>query len=255
MNLPQCLKVPPGCPLGAEPRARVQGREGVLILHGFTGSPWEMAPVCLALEARGYTVAMPVLAGHATVVQALNETTWQDWLQSAEDALAWLDDHCDVVHHVGLSMGALLTLLLVRQRPQERLGRVVLMAPAICMPSWQRLSIAAFAHLGWPAVLGKEEPILANGQKQPGYQAIPLRAAASFLALQDLVVAEARPLPALVLHGARDLTIPCEPACKLMARLLGPQADIRRIAGAGHLLPRTDAGPLVIQQVVDWLAA
>jgi carboxylesterase len=253
MNLPQSLVVPHGCPPGAEPRARVQGREGVLILHGFTGSPWEMAPVCDALEARGYTVAMPVLAGHATAVQALGETTWQDWLQSAEDALVWLDGHCDVVHHVGLSMGALLTLLMARQRPQERLGRIALLAPAICMPPWQRVVILAFARLGWPTVLGKEDPILANGQKPPGYQAIPLRAAASFVALQDLAVAEARPLPALVLHGTLDLTIPCEPACARIPQLLGAQARVERIAGAGHLLLRTDAGPQVIQRVVSWL--
>ena len=254
MMLPQSLQTPHGCPPGAEPRAVVGGRTGVLVLHGFTGSPWEVAPVADALQARGYTVAMPVLAGHATTVAALNETTWLDWLKSAEDALAWLDARCEHVHHVGLSMGALLTLLLVRHRPAERLGRVVLLAPALYLPPWQRVAANVCARLGWPQVLGKADPRLANGQKPPGYQAVPLRAMLSFLALQDLVVAQKRPLGALVLHGSADLTIPCQPACAIARRLLGEAALVEIVPNVGHLLPRTDAGPQVEARVVAWLA-
>ncbi len=253
MNLPQSLQTPHGCPPGAEPQAIAGGREGVLILHGFTGSPWEVAPVCDALARLGYTVAMPVLAGHATSVQALNETNWHDWQKSTEDALAWLDARCDRVHHVGLSMGALLTLLVARNRPPERLGRVALLAPALHLPPWQRVPLAVLARLGWPEVLGKQDPVLANGQKPPCYQAIPLRATQSFLALLDLVVALTPPMPALVLHGSADQTIPCEPACAVARRLLGAAACVEIVANAGHLLPRTDAGPYVVQRVVDWL--
>ncbi len=254
MNLPQALRPPHDCPPGAEPRAVQGSREGVLVLHGFTGSPWEVAPVTDALQRRGYTVAMPVLAGHAATVHALNETTWHDWLKSAEDALAWLDARCDRVHHVGLSMGCLLTLLIVRQRPPERLGRVALLAPAFLLPRWQRAPLAFFARLGWPEVIGKADPKLANGQKPPGYQAVPLRAVLSFLALQKLVVGDRRPVAALVLHGAADRTIPCAPACAIARRILGPEARIDVVPGAGHLLPRTDAGLDVVAQVVAWLA-
>lgn len=255
MNLPQSLQTPHGCPLGAEPRAVVGGRVGVLVLHGFTGSPWEVAPVCDALVAAGFTVAMPVLAGHATSVQALNETNWHDWLKSAEDALAWLDARCDRVHHVGLSMGALLTLVLARRRGPQQLGRVVLLAPALYLPPWQRLPLGMLARLGWPDVLGKADPILANGQKPPCYAAVPLRATQSFLALLDLMVREPWPLSALVLHGSADLTIACEPACAVARRVLGEAAQIEVVAGAGHLLPRTDAGPEIVAKVLRWLEA
>ena len=252
MSLPQSLQTPRGCPPGAEPRAVVQGRTGVLILHGFTGSPWEVAPLSDALQARGYSIAMPVLAGHATTVNALNETTWHDWLKSAEDALAWLDARCDRVHHVGLSMGALLTLLLVARRPAERLGHVALLAPALYVPPWQRRVVTLLGRLGWPEVLGKEEPLLSTGLKPPGYQALPLHAAQSFLQLIDLTVAQARPGPALVLHGSADITIPGAPACAIARRILGPSARVQILDGAGHLLPRTDAAPQVLQEVMDW---
>ncbi len=253
MILPQSLRPPHGCPPGAEPMAIEGGREGVLVLHGFTGSPWEVAPVAQALAQQGFTVAMPVLAGHATTVHALNETTWDDWLKSAEDALAWLDARCDRVHHVGLSMGTLLTLLIARRRPSGRLGHIALLAPALVLPEWQRVAMGTLARLGWPEVLGKADPLLANGQKSPCYAAVPLRAGASFLALMDLVVAQTPPMRALVLHGSADVTIPCARATAIARRLLGSEAIVHIVPKAGHLLPRTDAGPQVVQEVVDWL--
>ena len=114
--------------------------------------------------------------------------------------------------------------------------------------------MSALARVGWPEVLGKQDPVLANGQKPPCYQAIPLRAAASFLALLDLIVAENRPAEALVLHGSADTTIPCRPACAIARRMLGDLARVEIVPDAGHLLPRTDAGPRVVHQVISWLA-
>ena len=254
MDLPQSLRVPPGCPLGAQPLAYRGDRVGVLVLHGFTGSPWEVRPLADDAVALGHSVAVPVLAGHATALAALNETTWQDWLHSAEAAHTWLATRCDRVHVIGLSMGALLALLIALRQPPALRGRLVLLAPALVLAPWQRRAIVALGRLGWPTVLGKDAPQLANHAQPPCYSGIPLRATQSLLALQELVARVAQPLPALVLHGAADQTIPCEPACSRARALLGPAARIEVIPGAGHLLPRTEAANEVAQRVRAWLA-
>ena len=52
---------------------------GVLLLHGFTGSPASMRPWGEFLATKGYAVEVPLLPGHGTRWQDLNETTWRDW--------------------------------------------------------------------------------------------------------------------------------------------------------------------------------
>ena len=44
------------------------GRVGVLLIHGFTGSPPEMRLIGEYLHQRGFTVAAPLLPGHGTVI-------------------------------------------------------------------------------------------------------------------------------------------------------------------------------------------
>src|SRR5688500_19881795 len=51
---------------------------GVLVLHGFTGSPASMRPIAEQLADRGYAVELPLLPGHGTHWKHLSSTTWQD---------------------------------------------------------------------------------------------------------------------------------------------------------------------------------
>ena len=254
-GLPQCLQPPHGCPPGAEPRAVVGSRRGVLVLHGFTGSPWEVAPLADALVAQGWTVAVPVLAGHATSLTALNETTWLDWRRSAEAALQWLESRCDRVDIVGFSMGGLLASILHGRQSAAHAGALALLAPAFTIGVLPRTVVTLLGHLGWPNSLGKSDPRLPNGQKMPSYMAVPLRATLSFLALQRVARQVVIPHRALVLQGDADRTVPCGPNALLVREIFGSAADVRVIAGAGHILPRTDAGPDVIAQVLAWLIA
>src|SRR2546427_383316 len=85
-------------------------RSAVLLLHGFTGSPWEVRPLGESLAARGYCVLGPRLPGHGTDPEAMLYVTHLDWEREAESALASLKNF-DRVFVAGLSMGALLRLL------------------------------------------------------------------------------------------------------------------------------------------------
>ena len=66
-----------------------EGNEvGCLILHGFTGTPQNVRPLADYLARRGLTVSVPRIAGHGTTVQDLDATGPDDWLGTAEQALA-----------------------------------------------------------------------------------------------------------------------------------------------------------------------
>jgi pimeloyl-ACP methyl ester carboxylesterase len=50
----------------------------VLLCHGFTGTPQSMRPWGEYLSDRGYSVSIPLLPGHGTTWQEMNQTRWED---------------------------------------------------------------------------------------------------------------------------------------------------------------------------------
>lgn len=92
-------------------------RRGVLLVHGLTGTPAEMLLVGKRLHREGFTVHGVQLAGHCGDVGDLLATGWRDWYASVEDAATRLRPHVDRLFIAGLSMGALLSLLLAAERP------------------------------------------------------------------------------------------------------------------------------------------
>lgn len=103
---------------GAEPQSWSGDNHGVLVLHGFTGSPHSVRPWAQAFANAGYTVELPLLPGHGTTVEDMIATSWTDWSAAAEDAYQRLAEQCDLVMVAGLSMGGTLTAWLAARHPE-----------------------------------------------------------------------------------------------------------------------------------------
>lgn len=97
-------------------------RIGVLLIHGLTGSPTEMATVGKRLNTYGFTVFCPVLAGHCGTNEDLLATTWLDWAHSVEKAFLLLSEHTDTIFVGGLSAGAVLSLHTATRHPDHVRG-------------------------------------------------------------------------------------------------------------------------------------
>ena len=104
------------------------GSTGILLIHGFTGSPPEMSLVGEYLNERDLTVSSPLLPGHGTTVEDLDTRTWEDWTSHVESALGDLQKRCETVFVAGLSLGALLALYLAAQH-DELAGAIAYSAP------------------------------------------------------------------------------------------------------------------------------
>lgn len=96
---------------GAEPFFYPGNRTGVLLVHGFTGTPFEMREMGQNLAARGLTVLGIRLAGHASTPADMRSVRWGDWLANVEDGLNYLKNASDEVFLAGLSLGAILSLV------------------------------------------------------------------------------------------------------------------------------------------------
>ena len=176
---------------GAEPFAFDAGPgapAGVVLCHGFTGSPQSMRPWGEYLHAAGFDVHGPRLPGHGTRWQDLNLTRWEDWYGELERAFDAMRSRHDVVVVMGLSMGGTLTLRLAEERGADLAG-VVLVNPSLAT---QRRDARILPLAG--RLIGSL-PGIASDIKKPGvaelaYDRIPLRAAHSLSLLWRIVCAD-----------------------------------------------------------------
>jgi carboxylesterase len=195
---------------GAEPFAAdgsgPNGSIGVLVSHGFTGSPFSMRPWAEQLADAGYTVRLPRLPGHGTSWQDLNTTRWTDWYAEVRAAYDELAARCDTVIGCGLSMGgALVTKLAEDLAGQSKLAGLVLVNPAI---GTLRKDAQFARYIAWavPSRPGIGNDIKRPGVTEHGYDRTPLRALASMMHMWKLIVADLAKLtvPVLLFHSTED---------------------------------------------------
>ncbi|MBB6172537.1 carboxylesterase [Nocardiopsis mwathae] len=160
---------------GAEPYHRGGGGVGVLLCHGFTGTPQSMRPWAEYLAEAGLTVDLPRLPGHGTTWQDMATTTSGDWLGAVEESLVELDAECDRVFVMGMSMGGCLALRLAGMHP-DRVSGVVVVNPSLAVEDWKVL-FAPYVQRILPVTPGIASDIKKPGAVEIGYDEIPTAAA------------------------------------------------------------------------------
>jgi len=86
------------------------GEIGVLLIHGFTNTTYEMKKLMSFLSDQGFFVRLDNLPGHGTTIDECNTMRYTDWIEFTEQRLADLSARCNQVFVCGISMGALLAM-------------------------------------------------------------------------------------------------------------------------------------------------
>ncbi|CAN5614484.1 alpha/beta fold hydrolase [soil metagenome] len=168
-------------PLTVAARPELTGgrRIGVLLSHGFTGSPASMRPWGEHLGALGYGVAVPRMPGHGTTWQELNSCRWDDWYGEVLRAFDQLCLDHDAVVVGGLSMGGSLVLRVAEEHP-DRVAGVMVVNPALATKRLDVKLLPVLKHLvpSFPAIAGD---IKKPGMSEGAYERTPLKAIHSFM--------------------------------------------------------------------------
>ncbi len=148
-------------------------RTGVVLSHGFTGSPHGLRAWAHAFAAAGFAVRMPLLPGHGTSWQDLARTRWQQWHGALDDAYLELEAECDHVFAAGLSMGGALALRIAATRP---VSGVVLVNPGLVIDD-PRAPLAGILKLVMKTTPAIANDILKAGMDEGAYLRTPVAAA------------------------------------------------------------------------------
>ena len=145
----------------AEPFSADGGRVGVVVSHGFTGTPASMRPWAQHLADAGSRVRLPLLPGHGGGWRTPTAPAGRSGTAPSRTPTTSSRARCDVVVACGLSMGGTLVTRLAQQHPD--------VAPAWCWstrPTARSASTPSLApYISW---LCKSRPADRRGHQEAG---------------------------------------------------------------------------------------
>jgi carboxylesterase len=220
---------------GAEPFFHEGGSTGVLLCHGFTGSPASLRPWAAHLAAAGCSVSLPRLPGHGTSWQEMAHTRWEDWYAEVDRAFEQLRGHTTEIFVTGLSLGACLALRMAELRG-DQLSGLVLVNPSIAADTklLTLVPVLKLAVRSWPGIT---DDIKKEGVTEVGYDRMPVRAIASLPRLWKITQRQLGDItqPMLVYVSAVDHVVGPASMRILRAALPDAQMMVRECPNSYHV--------------------
>jgi carboxylesterase len=212
------------------------GTSGILLLHGLTGAPTEMRLIGDYMNKRGLTVSAPLLPGHGTFADDLNNYGWDDWYNHAREAYRDLREKCTNVFVAGLSMGSLLTMSLAAT--ENDVQAIITYAPAIDIKDPRRFLPGIFAR--FVHQLPKSESYWVDPEAREklnwSYETWPCSAAIRLIKQIPKIKKQlpAISCPLLVVYSHMDRQVGVEGARILFENVSSIDRDVFEVKDSGH---------------------
>jgi carboxylesterase len=219
----------------ADAAADAAPRIGVLLCHGFTGSPQSLRPWAEHLAEAGFGVRLPRLPGHGTDWHDMQVTTWDDWYAEVDRAFHELQAGYDRVFVMGLSMGGTLTLRLAERHGAEVAG-IVLVNPSVKPDKGMIKLVPVLKHLV-PSVAGIGNAINKQGASELAYDRVPLKALDSFAGGWRTVRADLPKVtqPTLLFRSVSDPVVHPSNSAMILSRISSTDVAERVLEKSSHV--------------------
>ena len=236
-----------------EPNEADGRRIGVLLSHGFTGSPASMVPWGRHLAAHGFGVSVPRLPGHGTSWQEMNRTGWQDWYGELERAFEKLKADHDVVVVGGLSMGGGLVLKLAADRGREVAG-VMLVNAAVASNNKQLLAVPVLKRV-IPSMPGLGNDIKKPGQDEYCYDRVPLKALASMMGGWKHVREDLAKVTQPIIHfrSVEDHVVDPSSSQIIASKVSSRDVQERILEDSYHVATLDNDAPAIFEESVEFI--
>lgn len=225
---------------------------GILLIHGFTGSPSEMRYLGDFLREKGYSVRGVLLKGHGTTPKDMKSTNHLDWIKSAEEAYQELAGNCQEVFVVGFSMGGAIGLHLAHKYDIK--GIISLSTP-IRINSRQYCIAFVMKHLKF--LTGKDARVVL--QKDPfviSYDKTYVKSMINLLQLINLVKGNLHRMdkPILIMQSYGDGTVHPSSANFIYKRVASVDKSIVFLHKSGHIITCDCEKEQVFEEVFNFIS-
>lgn len=218
-------------------RGHSNPRGGLLLCHGFTGSPQSLRPWAEDHAARGWEVELPLLPGHATTEQDLATTPWQDWYECVRTTALELSEDLGPIAVGGLSMGGALALALgADETLRGRIAALVAVNPGMTLPP--AAAVAGLIAPLVPTLAGIGSDVARPGVREEAYDRLPVRAVGRLRRFFSRTRAQlgAVQVPLLLATSRVDHTVPPADSDIVAAGVRGPVERLS-LTRSHHLAP------------------
>ena len=238
----------------AEPFFIPGGEIGCLLVHGFTGTPKEMRMLGDSLSQDNYTILAPRLSGHATSVEDITRSHWEDWVASVEDGLNLLKGCTTRQVVMGLSMGGVLALIAAARFDLS--GIVTFSAPC-SLPGDPRAKYLPILKYFIPKI-SKGKPDWQNLEAARDHVDYPYYPTPAIIELKELigVMRSELPnvtLPALFVQSRQDHGIPAESLDTIYDLVASTDKTKFWVENSGHVVIREPEREQIFIEVKKFL--
>ncbi|MFC4799604.1 alpha/beta hydrolase [Neobacillus sp. GCM10023253] len=210
----------------------IEGNDtGILISHGFMGTPQSVQYLGQEFSKLGYTVYAPRLTGHGTHYRDLENTTHHDWFSALETGYKFLKERCSTIFVIGQSMGGALALWLAKKYADIE-GLVTINA-ALSLPDYEYL-----VGKSKPRFLPEGSPdIRLQGVHEITYNKVPLQSIHELQALMkktpDIIPTVKQPI--LCFKSLEDHVVPHECTDYIFNHIGSAQKDVVTLYHSYHV--------------------
>ena len=234
---------------GAEAFFLKGNKLGILLCHGFLGTPQSVRELGEALGKQGYTVSCPRLPGHGTHFKELEQFSYGDWFQSVEQAYIELRKSCTSVFVIGQSMGGTLSLDLASRHPE--IEGIALINPAIDIPQFETYRSRP-AH----AYVTEDAPDIKKADAvEITYGQAPIKAYQQLLGYMDAVRAKLGEVrcPAVCFQSLEDHVVPPSNTDYILGKIGSENVSKYELHNSYHIASMDHELDFIVAKSIEWI--
>lgn len=234
---------------GAEPFFFEGNHVGVLVSHGFTGTTQSIRAMGEAFAKEGYTVYGPRLKGHGTHYEDLEQSTYQDWIDSLEEGYQKLKDRCDTIFVTGLSMGGTLTLHMAEKHPEIK--AIIPINAAIEIPNLA--DVEELKGVRFIEAIGSD--IKKPDTQELAYEKTPVKAVNELIKLMDHTKRELYNIscPALILVSEEDHVVPPDNSYLIYDNIFSEVKEVVTLKNSYHVATLDNDQAKIIEKTINFI--
>lgn len=225
---------------------------GILLIHGFTGSPSELRRMGHYLHQEGFSVHAPLLAGHGQTPEMMRGTDHRDWYQSALDGLEYIQQlGVSRVIACGLSMGGIISLKLASE---GRVDGVIPMSAPIYIRNRKAWLTHVLKYFVYYIPRGSEHAEHIENEIVP-LDRTPLYCVSSLLRLIRSVKRHLSDVtvPAFVVQSGQDETVVPRSAHYIYEHIRSKPKELKYYPTSSHIITLDRERELLYQDVVRFI--